>query len=150
MEVPYWDFYTFMFTLCCHWGSICFGNFWFPFHGVKALWHFQYESTVCLHWSPCFIRGTLRKFTHRLTFTILSTTNKLENSSVPLVWKVQSIILENPLEKELAIKSLYNKEHHKNFPFRKYKWRQLKTFNKGGWTHSWMPGWTHSWVFSTI
>lgn len=78
--------FTFMFSRCCHPGAVCRGKFWFSFHGVETLWHFQCESTVSLHSSARFIRSALRQTTHHLTWRIyhlFSAFHKLENISEP-------------------------------------------------------------------
>ncbi len=65
-------------------GTICLGKFWFSFHGVKALWHFQRESTVTLHLGACFIRHALRKPTHRLTFRIYQPFSASNKAKAPV------------------------------------------------------------------
>lgn len=88
-----------MFSYCYHWEVICLGKFWFPFHGIKALWHFHHESTVSLYSGTRFIGSALRQTTQNLTFRIyhpFSGSNKLENASELWMWKFPFILCGEP------------------------------------------------------
>lgn len=143
-----------MFSRCCHPGAVCRGKFWFSFHGVETLWHFQCESTVSLHSSARFIRSALRQTTHHLTWRIyhlFSAFHKLENISEPhgcgrfssYLWRIWTTVF---LREKLDL----------NFKMRKniaIFWDYMtlkKVMGRESERQHTTPEWAWNWMFFTV